>query len=279
MPTTIQGLTGIPETLLIPLYLRAMESQRPDALIRDERAVALIQKMTDERLYDFRRMASLHLNAANKIVMILRSRQFDRFAEDFLNRHPQSVVVHIGCGLDTRCERVDNRQAEWFDLDLPDVIGLRRQLIGGDRAHYHLVSGSVLEDAWLAQVESFRGRPFLFLAEGLFMYFTEAQVRSLVFKMCERFSGAELVFDAYGPTSALRHNLQASGSKIYSRIRWSPWRGNDLERWADGIRLLDEWGYLDAPDHRLDYLRWARPFDSVFRTMRLYRFQLGNPEA
>jgi O-methyltransferase involved in polyketide biosynthesis len=87
-----------------------------------------------------------------------KSREFDRFAQDFLGRHPDAVVIHIGCGLDTRFERVssdlpDNGQVEWYDLDLPDVIDLRRALIGGEGGRYHLLAGSVLDDDWLEAVE------------------------------------------------------------------------------------------------------------------------------
>ena len=130
--TLEQDLSGVPETLLITLYLRAMESQRPDALIRDKKAEELFQKIGDEGLYDFNRMKSLHLSEENKLVIILRNREFDRCAREYLARRPDAVVVHIGCGLDTRFERVDNGQVEWYDLDLPDVIELHRRMIGGE---------------------------------------------------------------------------------------------------------------------------------------------------
>ena len=125
-----QTLIGVVEALLVTLYLRAMESRRPDALIKDKKAEVLIKKINDAGLYDFSRIKSLHLSEANKLVIILRNREFDRYAWDFLTSHPNAVVVHIGCGLDTRLERVGNSQVEWYDLDLPDVIGLRRKLIG-----------------------------------------------------------------------------------------------------------------------------------------------------
>jgi len=57
-----------------------------------------------------------------RALTILKTREFDRFTQDFPKRHAEAVVVHIGCGLDTCLERVDNDQVEWYDLDLPDVI-------------------------------------------------------------------------------------------------------------------------------------------------------------
>jgi O-methyltransferase involved in polyketide biosynthesis len=267
-----------------------MESQRPDALIVDEKAVALVKKISDDGLYDFSRMRPLHLSEVNKLVIILRSREFDRSARDFLARHPEAVVVHIGCGLDARFERVDNGQVEWYDLDLPDVIDLRRELIGNEGKRYHLLGCSVLEDAWLEAVSAHgqppsgtrsTQRPFLFLAEGVFMYFEGAQVKSLVLTLCDRFPGAELVFDAYSPLHVWRHNLQTSASVINLRVHWGIWHGQEIERWGNasptgaGIRLMGEWGFFDRPEPRLASIRWLRPIEALAKTFRIYRFQLG----
>jgi O-methyltransferase involved in polyketide biosynthesis len=69
------------------------------------------------------------MNAWDKVFTLMRVREFDRCALAFLGEHPAGVVVDIGCGLDTRFERLDNGQLEWVGLDLPDVIALRKQLL------------------------------------------------------------------------------------------------------------------------------------------------------
>jgi len=277
-------LTGTAETLLITLYIRAMESQRPDALIKDEKAEALFRKIRDNGLYDFSRMKSLHLSEANKLVIILRNREFDCYTRDFLARHRDAVVVHIGCGLDTRFGRVDNGQVDWYDLDLPDVIDLRRELIGNEEGRYHLLGCSMLDNVWLEKVSVHRQCPFLFLAEGVFMYFEGAQVKSLVQTIYDNFPGAELVFDAYSPIHVWRHNLQMSTALIKFRTRWGIWHGREIERWGrqgtgGGIRLLDEWGYFDDPTPRLGQIRWLRPIEALARTFRIYHFQLGTSSS
>jgi O-methyltransferase involved in polyketide biosynthesis len=248
-----------------------MESARPDALIHDEKAVALVRQLG----HDFARVRQIPLSGANKLVIILRNREFDRYAGAFLARNPEAVVVHIACGLDSRFDRVDNGRVEWYDLDLPDVIALRRRFIGDEGKRYHLLGCSVFEDGWLEEVSAHRSRPFLFLAEGVFMYFEEAQVKSLAQRLRDHFPGAELVFDTYSPLHVWRHNIQTSASKINLRVRWGTWRGQEIERWGDGIRLLDEWGFLDRPEPRLAHIRWMRPVEALARTMRIYHFQLG----
>ncbi len=264
------NLSVAAETLLIPLYIRAMESQRHDALLKDEKAVELVNKMN----YDFSRMKLLHLSEVNRLVIILRNREFDRFTLDFLARHPDAVVVHIGCGLDTRFERVDNGQVEWYDLDFPEVIELRKTLLGGEKDRHHLLACSVLDEVWLDVVRAHRGCAFLFVAEGVFMYLKEEQVRSLLTMLYKNFPGAEFVFDAHSPLHNLRSNIQTSAFGLH--CHWGVWHGEELEKWAEGIHLLGEWGFFDCPDSRLDSIRWLRPVEELARTIRIYYFQLGN---
>lgn len=269
--TTEQEISGIPETLFVTLYLRAMELQRPDALIRDDKAVELINSLS----YDFERVRSIPLSEENKLVIILRSRYIDRCARSFVERQPDASVVHIGCGLDSRFERVDNGQAEWYDLDFPHVIETRRKVFGDEGSRHHLLGCSVLDNAWMDMISVQHPQSLLFLAEGVFMYFTAEQVKSLLIKLLDHFPGSQLVFDIYSPVHVWRHNLQTSRSKISMRASWGIWRGEQVEHWDKGIHLLDEWGYFDEPEPRLRRIRWLKPIDAIFRTLRIYHFRLG----
>ena len=270
-------LSDISKTLLIPLYSRAMETQRPNAMINDDKAVELIKRMSSEGpiRYDSDWLKQTPMSEANKVLRIMLTRQMDRYTRDFLERHPEAVVVHIGCGLDSRFERVENKKVEWYDLDLPDVIELRREFIGDERERYHLLACSVLEDAWLETVSAHgmrlhHARPFLFLAEGVFMYFEEAQVKSLVLRLHDRFPGAELVFDAWRPFEIWIGNRVLAGL-----LRWGFWHAREIEGWGDDIHLLDVWGYFDQPEPRLHSFRWMAPLWRLLKPMRIFHFQLG----
>jgi O-methyltransferase involved in polyketide biosynthesis len=268
-----QKLTEVSETMLITLYLRAMESQRPDALIKDEKAVQLVSQMN----YDFNWTKRVPMNEVNKVTIILRNREFDRYVRDFLSHYPEAVVVHIGCGLDTRFERVDNGRVHWYDLDLPEVIKLRMELIGTEAGRYHLLNYSVFDKRWL-EVVSVHKCPFMFIAEGVSMYFEEAQVKRLIFLIRDNFPGAELVFDAFSPFHIWRSNLRVRFAKIsdrFPRLRWGLWDGREVERWGEGILLLDNWGYLDSPEPRLSFYRWMRYFPLVAKAGRIYHYRLG----
>jgi O-methyltransferase involved in polyketide biosynthesis len=275
--TADQTLSGVPETLLIPLYLRALESQRPDAMIKDKKAVALVTQMN----LDFSGVRQIRMNELLNVMRIMFTREFDRYARDFLSRHPQSVVVHIVCGLDSRFERVDNGLVEWYDLDLPDVIALRRQYLGGGGGRYHLLACSVLDDTWLEVLKVHSQSPFHFLAETVFVYFTKAQVKSLVLTLCNHFPGAELVFDGWKPFEIWLGNRYLSNSPFAGLMQWGFWRGQEIEDWGrqitgSGIRLLDEWGFFEQLEPRLDSYRWMAPLFRLVKPMRLFHFRLGD---
>jgi O-methyltransferase involved in polyketide biosynthesis len=270
---TIQDLSGVAETLLIPLYVRAIESQRPDALLKDVKALALVT----QRDSAFSRIKQIKMDKDDQTALILRNREFDRYTQGFMDRYPEAVVVHIGCGLDSRFERVDNGRVEWYDLDLPEVIELRRKFISDEGGRYHFIACSAFDSAWLDTVSIHRQRPFLFLAEGVFMYFEEAQLKSLVLMLRDHFPSAELVFDAFSPFLVRMNNFRfkISRTTISARYNWGLKRGKDLEGWGDSIFLLDEWFPFDHPEPRLAHIQWMRHIPSLAKVMGIFHYGLG----
>jgi O-methyltransferase involved in polyketide biosynthesis len=266
----LESQNVVAETLLMPLYARALEAQRPAPMVRDDKAVALVRQID----YDFSRFK---LRGHDQATIIMRMREFDRQARGFLARHPEAVVVHIGCGLDTRFERVDDGRVQWYDLDLPEVIDLRRQLMD-ETARCHFLACSVFDRAWLDVVSIHAGRPFLFLAEGVLPYCEEAQVKDLVLLLKERFPGAELVCDAMTPFMIRSLNLELAFTRLAARLHWGLKRGRVLESWGAGIRLLEEWFYFDRPEPRLGASQLMRYIPPLAKGVGIFHYQLGDAE-
>lgn len=266
----IQNLEGVSETLLMTLYARAHESQRPDAMLKDDKAVAMVQQLAG----DFSR---LRMQRHDEIAVIMRMRKFDNHARNFLTKNPNGIVIHIGCGLDTRFERVAERngQVEWFDLDMPDVIKLRQKLIKNESNRYHTLATSVFEEGWISEVSQYKPRPFLFMAEGVLPYFEETNVKVLFLKLRECFPGSELVCDAHTPFVIWADNLQLAYAKIKARLHWSIKNGKDVESWGEGICLLDEWNYYEDDEPRLKAYRWARHIPAIAKSSGVFHYRLG----
>ena len=269
MPAKVsQSLEGVSETLLMTLYLRARESQRPNAMIKDDRAVEMVKQID----CDFSRF---RMQRHDEVAIIVRMNKFDNHVRSFLARSPDAVVVHIGCGLDTRFERVDNGDVEWFDLDMPDVIALRQKLIRSQSSRYHTLATSVFEDGWLEGVGRFKPRSFMFIAEGVLPYFEEVQVKSLFLKLREHFPGCELVCDAHTPFVVWADNLHLAYAKLKARLHWSIKHGKDVENWGEGIRLLDEWNYYEEDEPQLKAYRWVRLIPPLAKSSGIFHYRLG----
>ncbi len=135
--------------------------------------------------------------ATSQYMVTMRAKQFDDWCTDFLGRHRNAVVLHLGCGMDTRAFRLHPPQsAQWYDVDQPDVIALRRKLYD-DCAGYRMIGSSVTDEALLDEIPT--DRPTLLVAEGLLMYLTEPEVRTLLQRVTDRFGAGELAFDTTSP--------------------------------------------------------------------------------
>ncbi len=267
---TIQELSGVAESLILPLYIRAIETGHPDAILRDERAVELVQKMG----ITASNFSQAQVSEEVQVSILLRNRQFDSITNAFLKRNPEAVVVYLGCGLDTRFERTDNGCVEWFDLDLPEVIGLRRKLIGGAVGRHHLLACSALDPSWMDSVIVYLPH-CLFLAEGLFMFFDQAEVRSLVLLLKDRFPASEMVFDAFSPFYVWGNNRRVSRTHIGASAHWALKGGKELEKWGENIHLLEEWYPFLSPEPRLAHLRWVRYIPFLYKTSGIFHYRLG----
>jgi len=154
--------------------------------------------------------------------------------------------------------------------------------VGGEGEHHHFLACSVLESAWLETVSVHARRPFLFLAEGVFMYFEETQVKSLVLTLRDRFPGAELVFDAFSPFMRWGHNTRVSRTGIGAHLHWGLKHPQDLERWGDpsaslrtgGIRLLDERFPFQYREPRIRRAWQVRLIPCLAKAIRIFRYQL-----
>jgi O-methyltransferase involved in polyketide biosynthesis len=177
-------LSGVPETLLWPLYARACEARRSDALLRDPKAAELVDSIDYPFEARFGRPQQ---------VLALRELSFDNRVRRFLARHPRGTVVALADGLNTQFSRLDNGRARWLSIDLPEVIELRRKLLP-DTDRSQSVACSALDERWVDLVDSQDG--VFITAQGLLMYLHEADVYHVISRCADAFPGASMMFDA-----------------------------------------------------------------------------------
>lgn len=173
----------ISKTLFVPMMGRIYSSEYYPNILYDETALKLKPKLPDinkdQSEYTF--MASA-----------VRSMNIDRYVKDYLKRNPDGIIVELGCGLETTYNRCYDGKTQWYELDLPEVIEYRNDLLPICE-NQTLVKGSILENDWLEYFDL--NTPVLFIAGGLFHYFPQEDVIK-TFKILQNFKNAELVFDA-----------------------------------------------------------------------------------
>jgi O-methyltransferase involved in polyketide biosynthesis len=253
-------LGDVQETLLIPLHFRARETARPDAIVRDPEAVRIVAAID----YDFTRFDAAWVVGLDCII---RSEIFDERVRAFIERHPDAVIVNLGAGLDARFRRVDNGRIRWFDLDLPDALELRdRFLPAGERVTH--IGMSMFDAAWLEQVAAPPGTPVLVIAEGLFCYCDEAEIRKMFAAVAARWPGAHVLFQSISPRYVGREADVEAVNLTRAKLRWGVASGREVAAWQPGWRFVGEWALIDRHRHRWGRLRWLSLLPWVRRDLR-----------
>jgi O-methyltransferase involved in polyketide biosynthesis len=244
-------LTPEQETLMVPLYAKVLESQRHDHLLFEWKA----QEIAKQVDYDF---ASLSIPRKTVVTLCIRSNKIDAYAQAFVDEHPNCLVLHLGCGLDSRFLRIDNFELEWVDLDMPPVIELRRKFYDESR-RYHMLGTSVTDLGWIDTIAA-QGRPVMVIAEGLFMYLSEAEVKALILKLHQAFPGCELVFDVFSTLTAERVKTHPSLQETGAIVQWGIDDAREIEKWAQGIKLQEEWYFTEAEEIKKLSWFWRQSF-------------------
>ncbi len=270
-------LTGVPETALMTLLMRASEARRPDALIDDPMAIHLVDSIdVDFAKYGFTRRQD----------MALRSLTFDRQARRYLVHHPRATVVALAEGLQTSFFRLDAESPQnsgvghdfrWLTVDLPPMIELRRALLPTSE-RVRLIAQSALDFSWMDQVDSNDG--VFITAEGLLMYLQPEESMRLITECAARFPGGRMMFDlppaAFAPLS--RRGMRAS---LRYRVPPMPFtltvaEAADLVNTVPGVRAAHDIPSEPARGRLINALLWTTQrvplLDPLRPTMTLLEF-------
>lgn len=256
----------VAETLLIPLYMRAKESRRGrDAILKDKMAEKLVESID----YDYSKFDGARLS---EVGCVVRGWYFDNAIRRFIALHQHPVVVNVGCGLDTRYQRLSGGdKAVFYEMDLSEVIELRRKLIP-EPTNDQYIAASLLETGWMDDLRSKHpSGEFIFVIEGVVMYFYEKQVKSMLKNIAERFGGGELWFDVCG-TMMTKHGVKPDSLKDHeAQIRFGLSGAHVVERWEPRLALIDQANYM-----KFFRSRWGFFFGQVLGRMTKLCFKFSS---
>jgi O-methyltransferase involved in polyketide biosynthesis len=226
-------LNGLEETLLLPLWSRAKISREYNSFFSDLKAIELIEQID----YDFSKIDEA-LRFEGILLNATRAKQFDDKVKGYIAENPRASVVNIGAGLDTTFYRVDNGLICWYDLDLPNVIELRRQLLPEpDRTTY--ISKSLFDMSWCKDVKNTEEGVFM-MSGGVLVYFEQSQVKQFFSSLADNFPGSEIVFGAGQKLSNLIANRFFATAKMQSQFKWALKDANVMTTWDKRIKVIDQ---------------------------------------
>jgi O-methyltransferase involved in polyketide biosynthesis len=251
------------ETMLMTLSGRATQSQWKNPILPDPWAEEAMRHIDYDMSKQLSGVSSWGIwKDIGCTIIATRAATFDLLTTRFLADHPDAVVLQVGCGMDSRVYRLNPPAGvQWFDVDYPDVIDLRKQLFP-ERDSYHLI-GKPLEDlSWLDEVP--RDRPGLLIAEGVLHYLPEADVKALFNRVIDHFPGGQMIFDACNSMIVKRAGSNVGGTG--ATYKWGLDNPQDVRKLEPKLDLIKEF----RPSELVGFPRFPLWWRTLYRAQEVF---------
>ena len=222
----------IQETALIPLAIKASETSRPNARIKDQKAKEIIDTLgIDVSKYD---------PFLSHEGVVARTLMYRSTLSKLINKYPDAVVINLGCGFDDKFSQVDNGKIIWFDVDLPDQIAVRKKVYS-DRDRCTMMDGSALEGEWTKNIPE--AGMYIIIMEGVLEYFSKEQVKTCLNMLCDSFSKGYLLAELHSPFLEKNSNHHDAIKHTNATFGWGTKSGMEYLKLEPRMRLISEHSY------------------------------------
>lgn len=224
----------VQETALIPLAIKASETVRPNARIRDYKAKEIIDTLgVDVSKFD---------PFLSHEGVVARTLMFRRALKKLIEKFPDALCINLGCGFDDKFSQVDNGQITWFDVDLPDQIEVRRKVYE-DRERCTMLPGSALDGEWT------KGLPkkdmTIVVMEGVLEYFSKDQVKTCLNMLCDSFPHGYLLAELHSPFLEKHGSHHDAVKNTNATFGWGTKTGRELLQLEPRMSFVSERSYND----------------------------------
>ena len=204
------NVTGVPETMIQTLYARAKESEKRNSKIQDTMAVEIVAKLD----YDF---SNADKDKAMSYGVVARTIVLDELVEKYLSSHPDTVVINIASGLDTRCYRMNEKYLRWYNIDLPETMQIREKFLTENGPVYQIAK-SAMDASYVDEIE-YAGENVLVVIEGLTMYLKEADVLQIFSIIEKAFPKVTVMVETMSPF-VVKHVKEKSIEGSNAKFTW-----------------------------------------------------------
>jgi O-methyltransferase involved in polyketide biosynthesis len=244
-------LSQVSRTAILLLICRAIEAEKNKSVFDDPMAVLCLERLIsitseEDKRWIIRKKRNYEgIQARDAKAGVRRVKAFDNAANRFIADNPKCTVINLACGLDTRFWRIENEKCKYIELDLPEVIELKKEILK-DHLGYEVIGGSVLDTSWIDKVTINGNTGFLLLAEGLFPWIPQQDATRLLKEIGERFYRSQLVLDMV--PEKYTKGIWKKLVRLHSRIDWGldvSWvfgikNPHDIEAYGNGLKVIGE---------------------------------------
>ena len=231
-------LTAVSETMLVPLYARAIESKKENPEFIDNTAVIIMDSLD----YDFKKRFKTSTNKMNFWGCSARTVILDKKTAEYIRSNPDSTIINLACGLDDRFSRVDNGQITWYNIDFEDIINLRKKLIPKNERVVNIAS-SALDFEWIDKI--YRTDNVLVIAEGFLMYLDEKEVEELFNRISQDFNNVVLLIELMSRWMVKNQKVHDTVRTTGAVFKWGVDDGKDFEKLCPAYKLIREYNLTD----------------------------------
>lgn len=265
---------NIADTLYIPLLMKCNETNRENPFFKDRLACEMVNRLE----YDFSRYENA---VSSSVGVAIRANYFDGVTADFIQTHKKPIVVNVGCGLDTRYQRLGKKmtgKAVFYELDIPEVMELREKLLPDSENDIYLKK-SMFETDWMDELKDRHPRAaFLFVAEGVLMYFEKEQVKHVFSSLAERFPTGKLLFDVTSGWMCKNSHRHETVQFTNADFKFALDDDHEIERWAENLKFVSVRHYGDFKEwKRSGFIRYwlMRMVPVIKHASRLLYYDIG----
>ena len=258
-------MDNVNRTLYIPLYGKAYVSRR--GLVLEDRKA---EEIWASEGFPLKGKASSKWLA---YYMGMRSAVFDRWTKQQMEENPDAVVLHVGCGMDSRCQRVEICNHLWFDVDFPEVIAERKRYFKESES-YHMIGSDIREDAWLSGIP--KGKTAIIVMEGISMYLQQPELKAVLKRWKNHFGDIRILMDTYTVFAARATKYKNPVNEVGVTQVYGLDDPKELEdagiSFVQEHALTPEWLIAQLPKKEQGFFRHMFAGKLARRIYRLYEF-------
>ena len=222
----------IQETALIPLAIKASETSRPNPRIIDLKAKEIIDTLgVDVSKYD---------PFLSHEGVVARTILFRNQLRALIHAYPEAVCINLGCGFDDKFSQVDNGRIQWFDVDLPDQIEVRRKVFV-DKDRCTMMEGNALDGSWTSAIP--KADMYIVVMEGVLEYFSKEQVQTCLHMLCDCFPRGYLLAELHSPILEKNNKHHDAVKHTNATFGWGTKSGKEYLDLESRIELVSETSY------------------------------------